>query len=290
MRILYFDCFSGISGDMTVGALADLGVTPSAFEWELSNLEIGECHLHFERETRKGISGVSFNAHSGATHIDHLHHDHSRGEHLHDLAEGDEHEPPRHKDHHEHDEPHEHHGHEAESLPHTRDTRSHDAEGSGEYGYERARANRSFSEISALLNNSELSPFVKKHAVSIFRRIAQAESKIQGVSIEEVQFLEIGALDSIVDVVLTCIGIEALKVDQIHFSELTDELITPTGAAIVAEFQHSANPMPHPQASKIGYGLGTRDLPDHANVLRVLLVDSLTEFAGESIAEVKAKE
>src|SRR5271169_4676657 len=68
MRILYLDCFSGISGDMTVGALADLGVKPSTFEWELSKLDLGDCHLHFERQTRGGISGVKFDVHSGATH------------------------------------------------------------------------------------------------------------------------------------------------------------------------------------------------------------------------------
>jgi uncharacterized protein (DUF111 family) len=68
MRILYLDCFSGISGDMTVGALTDLGITPSTFEWELSKLDLGDCHLHFERQARGGISGVKFDVHSGATH------------------------------------------------------------------------------------------------------------------------------------------------------------------------------------------------------------------------------
>src|ERR1700688_4930565 len=68
MRILYLDTFSGISGDMTVGALTDLGITPSTFEWELSKLELGDCHLHFERQSRAGISGVKFDVHSGATH------------------------------------------------------------------------------------------------------------------------------------------------------------------------------------------------------------------------------
>src|ERR1700722_11224216 len=68
MRILYLDCFSGISGDMTVGALTDLGITPSTFEWELSKLDLGDCHLHFERQTRAGISGIKFDVHSGDTH------------------------------------------------------------------------------------------------------------------------------------------------------------------------------------------------------------------------------
>src|ERR1700736_268006 len=69
MRILYLDCFSGISGDMMIGALADLGITPSTFEWELSKLELGDYHLHFERQTRGGISGVKFDVHGGATHV-----------------------------------------------------------------------------------------------------------------------------------------------------------------------------------------------------------------------------
>src|SRR5208337_1946588 len=70
MRILYLDCFSGISGDMMVDALADLGITPSTFEWELSKLELGDYHLHFERQIRAGISGVKFNVHGGATHAE----------------------------------------------------------------------------------------------------------------------------------------------------------------------------------------------------------------------------
>ena len=68
MRTLFLDCFSGISGDMTVGALCDLGVQPSAFEWELAKVDIGDFHLHFERDRRQGISGVKFGVHSGAVH------------------------------------------------------------------------------------------------------------------------------------------------------------------------------------------------------------------------------
>src|SRR5580700_14689 len=115
MRILYLDTFSGISGDMTVGALADLGITPSTFEWELSKLELGDCHLHFERQTRAGISGVKFDVHSGATHHssqephhDHEHHDHEHHDHEHHDYEHHDHE---HHDHEHHDHEH-HHDHE----------------------------------------------------------------------------------------------------------------------------------------------------------------------------------
>src|SRR5438105_5427959 len=69
MRVLFLDCFSGISGDMTVGALCDLGVKPSAFEWELSKLDVGDFHMHFERQQRQHIAGVKFSIHEGSTHV-----------------------------------------------------------------------------------------------------------------------------------------------------------------------------------------------------------------------------
>src|SRR6201998_4422790 len=155
MRILYVDCFLGMSGDMMVGALADLGITPSTFEWELSKLELGDYHLHFERQTRGGISGVKFEVHGGAIH-----------------AVPDARFPESH-----------HHAHsDASSRP--------------------------FSEIRELLQASGLSDFVKLHAIGIFRRMGEAEAKIHGIPIEEVQFHEVGALDSIADIVLTCVGLE----------------------------------------------------------------------------------
>jgi len=147
---------------------------------------------------------------------------------------------------------------------------------------------------------------VKKHALGIFQRIAEAEGKIHGVSADDVHFHEVGALDSIADIVLTCIGLESLGVDKIYASPLLDgrgtvecahgtfpvpapatleilkgiplgqldephELITPTGAAIVAEFAGSFGPMPALKISRIGYGVGSRDLASRPNVLRAVL-------------------
>src|SRR6202035_2487671 len=102
MRILYLDCFSGISGDMLVGALTDLGVAPSVFEWELTKIGLEDHHLHFERQTRKGIAGIKFGLHAGAVHVhteqEHSHHDdHGHGSHDHHV----------HHHHHHHDH---HHG------------------------------------------------------------------------------------------------------------------------------------------------------------------------------------
>ncbi len=77
MKVLYLDCFSGISGDMTVGALVDLGVKPSTLEWELSKLEIGHFHMHFDRAQRQNIEGTRFSIHEGETHThDQDEHDH----------------------------------------------------------------------------------------------------------------------------------------------------------------------------------------------------------------------
>src|SRR3954465_112918 len=105
MKVLFLDCFSGISGDMTVGALCDLGVKPSTLEWELSKLEIGDFHMHFERAQRHHLEGVRFSIHEGATHS----HDCEEHEHSHE-----------HGGHHHHEEDHAHgaHSHEHEESEH----------------------------------------------------------------------------------------------------------------------------------------------------------------------------
>jgi pyridinium-3,5-bisthiocarboxylic acid mononucleotide nickel chelatase len=292
---------------MTVAALTDLGVSPSTFEWELSKLDLDDCHLHFERQTRGGISGIKFDVHSGATH--HASHDDhpetSRGS-TQNAEAIDDHDHQFH--HHEHEHEHEHHEH-------------HEHHGHEQPG-QQTHPSRSFSEIRELIEASELSNFVKQHATSIFRRIGKAESKIHGATIEEVQFHEVGALDSIVDVVLSCIGFEALQVERIYFSSLVDgqgtfrsshgdyplpgpatleilqdipirqtdipfELITPTGAAIVAEFQHAVGILPEMRPAKIGYGLGTRDLPHRPNVLRAVLGILEERPSSERIVELQ---
>jgi uncharacterized protein (TIGR00299 family) protein len=310
MRLLYLDCFSGISGDMTVGALCDLGVKPSAFEWELTKLEIGDFHAHWERKMRQNIEGVKFSIHEGATHTheqdeeEHHHHHHGPEEeghgHHHDEHEGHSHEhEPEHQG-------HEHPLHEqggAEHQHHHKHQHHHE-----EHGHHHGRGYR---EIRALIEASDLSKFVKQRAIGIFERIAKAEGKIHGMKPEEVTFHEVGALDSIADIVLACVGIEALAVDRVVVSPLAEgrgwidaahgrfpvpapatleilagiplgsvdepfEFITPTGAAIVAEFAQAFGPMPALKIEKIGYGVGTRVLPGRPNVLRAVLGEAVT--------------
>src|SRR6266446_4268168 len=261
MRILYVDCFSGISGDMMVGALADLGVTPSTFEWELSKIELGDFHLHFERQARRRIAGIKFDVHSGLTHVETTQHSHDEAHRAEQSLEKDEH--PHKCAHHDHDHRHDHHeSDKADQSPaHTH------SEGT------------QLPEIRDLIQKSDLSDFVKRHSLSIFQRIGEAEAKTHGIPIEQVHFHEIGALDSIVDIVLATVGIESLRIERVYFSSLYDgqgtfrcshgeyplpapatleilkgipisqisvpfELITPTGAAIVAEFQRSVGFLP----------------------------------------------
>lgn len=328
MKALYLDCISGISGDMTVGALVDLGVRPSTLEWELSKLPIGEFHMHFDRAKRKEIEGVRFTIHEGATHQpeqdeheEEHHHHHGEEEHAHSHSHEHEHGEEGHHHEHEHgeccghDHGHEHshahsheHGHEHHhDHDHDHDECcGHDHDHEHHHAHEHEHEHRAYADIRAMLEASELSPFVKKHALSIFHRIAVAEGKIHGKPPEEVHFHEVGALDSIADIVMACAGIESLGVTKIFASTLHDgygtvecahgtfpvpapatleilqgiplgqidephELITPTGAAIVAEFAESFGPMPTLKIEKIGYGLGKRDLAARPNVLRAVL-------------------
>lgn len=302
MKILFLDCFSGIAGDMTVGALVDLGIKPSTLEWELSKLDIGDFHMHFDRQKRQNVEGVKFGIHEGATHTheqdEHCDCGHDHG---HEHAHSHEH-THSHSHEHEHEHAHEHHHHDEDEDAHDHD---HGSEVSAHHHHDHDHG-LSHREIRNLIEHSELSAFVKQHALSIFARIAEAEGKIHGQPAADVTFHEVGALDSIADIICACVGIEALGVDRIVISSLHEgtgtvhcahgtfpiptpatleilkgiplgqidephELITPTGAAIVAEFGAAFGPMPTLKIEKIGYGVGTRDLASRPNVLRAVL-------------------
>ena len=301
MKTLFLDCFSGISGDMTVGALVDLGVKPSTLEWELSKLDLGDFHMHFAREQRQQIEGVKFGIHEGATHT----HAQDEPAHEHQHCCGHDHDHDHGPAHHEHTEPDHSHAHE-HAHDHDHGIELH------EHEHHHHAHGRSHGQIRALIEASELSPFVKKHALGIFQRIAVAEGKIHGMPSADVTFHEVGALDSIADIVCACVGLEALGVEKVFVSSLHEgrgtiecahgtfplpapatleiltgiplsqidephELITPTGAAIVAEFGASFGPMPRMKSEKIGYGVGTRHLDSRPNVLRAVLGELVAE-------------
>ncbi len=309
MKVLFLDCFSGISGDMTVGALCDLGVKPSTLEWELSKLDLGHFHMHFEREKRGEIEGVKFGVHEGATHSESCEHEHGHDhEHSHDHAHANCSHDHGHETEHTHSHAGEAHSHahtHGDDHEHCSHGHAHDHDHSHGHGHSH-QPERSHAHIRTLIQNSDLSPFVKENALAIFQRIAVAEAKIHGSTPEEVHFHEVGALDSIADIVCACVGIEALGVDAVYVSELeegsgwiqcehgrfpipapatleilagiplrqgdeTHELITPTGAAIVAQFGKHFGRMPAMRTQRVGYGVGTRHLKSRPNVLRAVL-------------------
>src|SRR6185312_16214080 len=282
MKTLYLDIFSGISGDMFVAALLDLGVDAHQFEHELEKLRIDGYHLHIARKEKSGIAGVKFDVHL-TDHPDHDHvHDHGHSHH--------------HDDHHHH---HEHgHGH---SHEHEHEHHHHDE-------------NRTFGEIKEMISKSPLSDWVKKKSIAVFQRIADAEGKIHGKPPEQVHFHEVGAVDSIVDIVGACIGLEMLGKPRVLSAPVVEgtgwincahgrfpipapatlailgargvavtqcdephELVTPTGAALLAELAESFAPMHGLVAEKIGFGLGTRDNKTRPNVLRAILGNSTSK-------------
>lgn len=347
MRILFLDCISGISGDMTVGALCDLGVKPSTFEWELSKVDLGDFHMHFDRQQRKAIEGIKFGIHEGATHRHdqdepcgceghgHGHHHHEHGEHGHSHGHKHEHHHANAKaDEHGHEDHktcgcHGHH-HENEHGKHCHEHGEEHCHGNGHghhHHHEHEHVHgRSYAEIRALIEASDLSAFVKMHAVSMFHRVAVAEGKIHGKPPEEVAFHEVGALDSIADIICACVGIEQLGIDEVRVSPIFEgrgwvecahgrfpvpapatleilagiplgqidepfEFITPTGAAILAEFGRSFDVMPALRIEKIGYGIGSRQLENRPNVLRAILGETdaraTTPYLKDTIVRVE---
>ena len=299
-KTLYLDIFSGISGDMFIGAMLDLGVKFDALEAELRKVNVGHYHLHQQRQAKSGIEGVKFDVH-------------------------DEHAPaeaaPQPDDSHEHEHGHSHgpgagHGHQhahSHSLAHllapgNATGHSHADESHAEHGHHHHEDARNYAAIRKLIHDSTLSDWVKAKAIAIFHRIAVAEGKIHGHPPEEVHFHEVGAIDSIVDVIGACICLEQLGMPRVLAATVTEgmgwvncahgrfpvptmatleilgargisvsqceephELVTPTGAALLAEFAVSFGPMRDLIAEKVGYGLGTRDNHTRPNVLRAVL-------------------
>ncbi len=297
MNSLYLDIFSGISGDMLLGALLDLGVDAAALERELKKLHLDGYHLHITRAQKSHIAGVKFDVHLHEHHDDHghEHHGHSHEhEHTHAGHETHSHTHPHSHDDahghtHEHSHAHEDHGHE-HSHEHSH---SHD---------------RDFAEIKQLIQASALSAWVKEKSLNVFHRIAVAEGKIHGVPPDEVHFHEVGAVDSIIDIVGGCIALELLGKPRVLAAPVVEgtgwincahgrfpipapatlailgargiavtqceephELVTPTGAAMLAEFAESFGPMHGLIATRIGFGLGTRDNQTRPNALRAIL-------------------
>ncbi len=251
MKVLYYDCFSGISGDMHLGAMIDLGVDPELLLEQLSRMDLAGYELKITRDERKGISGTKVDV-----VIDEITHDHGHGHHHH----------------------------------------------------------RNLEDISQIIQLSGLSPAVKERSIRMFRKLAEVEGKIHNQPIDKVHFHEVGAIDSIVDIVGAAICIETIAPDMIMSSAVElgggfvkcehgtfpvpapataeilagipvksgaapYEMTTPTGALILACNADRFGPMDGLRVSKIAYGIGNRDM-DIPNVLRVYLAASAGHAEG----------
>ncbi len=278
MKILYYDCFSGISGDMNLGALLDLGVSRETLVSGLQKLNTGGWQLEITRDQRHGITGTK------VTVVTDDHHDH-------DYGSGQTHEHS-----HEHDHSHGH-------------SHDHDRTVSRSVDEGHSHENRNLADIERIITSSGLSPEVKELAMKIFRKIAEAEAAVHDKPVDEIHFHEVGAIDSIVDIVGAAICLSEIGAERIYVSEIelgsgmvkcqhgllpvpapaTSRIIsgfpvhtggvgfeatTPTGAAIIAAVAEPLPPSMKFVILKSGYGIGHKKNPSRPNLLRVYLAET----------------
>lgn len=285
MRIAYLDCFSGMSGDMFLGALVDAGVPPKLLEETVAALDIG-ARLEISRVNRSGISATKVDVYvDGEKEVPH--------EHAREISARAS--RPR---------PHEH-------------LAPHESGQTHEHG-------RGLKEIREIISRATISSAAKKTAIEIFEALAVAEAKIHNTETERVHFHEVGGVDAMVDIVCAAAGVTALGVDEVVCSPLNvgggtvscahgtfpvpapatlellkgapvfssgiqAELVTPTGAAIVKILAKRFGPFPEMKIEQAGYGAGTRDFPGHANVVRLSIGEShSSKTAKETITVLEA--
>jgi uncharacterized protein (TIGR00299 family) protein len=254
MKIAYFDCPSGASGDMILGALVDAGAPFDALTRELAGLGVGGYRLERREVMKAGFRATKVDVH---------------------LDEGGEHHHPE----------------------------------------------RTLGAILSLIEGSRLAPPVKGRAARIFERLAQAEARVHGTTVERVHFHDVGAVDAIVDVTGACIGLHLLGIEAVHVGALPvgggfvqgphgrlpvpgpataellkgfptidtgvrRELVTPTGAAVLTTLAAGAGAMPAMHVRAVGYGAGTMDL-DTPNVLRLFVGETAVAAPTETILQVE---
>lgn len=283
-KTLYLECYSGISGDMTVAALLDLGADREVLKESLKSLPVGGFRTEITRVKKSGLDACDF-----SVILEQDNHDHDM-EYLHGSEKSyTGHYEHSHEVNHEH-----HHGH----------THSH------EYPHE----HRGMKEITEIIQKSEMTARAKKMAMRVFGILAQAESKAHGVPVEEVHFHEVGAVDSIVDIAAIAICMDNLDISNVivpvlyegtgfircqhgqipvpvpavtHIAEthklklkITDiqgELVTPTGAAVVAAFRTSDRLPEDFTMLKTGIGAGKRQYRC-PGILRAMLIRETTDI------------
>ena len=303
-RVLYLDCFSGASGDMIAGALLDAGVPFDVLAGAVGSLGLDGVSVGSERVDRSGIGAAKFRVTVDGEAADAGVNEHAHG---HDRAHGHDHGHAEGHDHaHQHGHGHEHdHNHE-----HAHDHGRHH--------------HRGLKEINDIVARSSLSPAGRERASRLFRRLAEVEAGIHQVPVETVHLHEVGAVDSIVDVVAAVCALEWLAPDRVVASPLNvgsgtvtcehgelpvpapataellvgvptyaqgppAELVTPTGALIVTEYADAYGPAPPMRVERIGYGAGDRNPAGRPNVLRALVGEGTGTGAFERVVVLECQ-
>lgn len=295
MRIAYLDCFSGVSGDMFLGALVDAGVSPRLLEEAVTALNIG-AQLEISKVVRNGVA---------ATKVDVL--SHGEKDLPRDVYWAQRIEVEQASDHaHHHKHGHRHDSHDAagphELPPGTRAPLESHGHG------------RSLNEIRKIIRDARITEIAKTTAIAIFEALGKAEARIHNTSVEKIHFHEVGAVDAMVDIVCASVGAEALGVDEwvcsplnvgggtvkcahgvlpvpapatvellkgapVYSCGLNVELVTPTGAAIVKTLAERFASIPEMTVETSGYGAGTREFPGQPNVLRLTVGETSSTLA-----------
>lgn len=253
MKILYLDCTAGIAGDMAIAALIDAGVDPERIRAELAKLPISGYAVRIERGVRAGISGTRFIVDAGA---------------------------------------------------------------------EEKKAHRNLGDFERIVRGAKLDPEVERHALAMFRRICEAEAAIHDRPVEQIHLHEVGAIDSIVDIVGAAVAMHELRpqrvlassvhvgsgrVESRHGSipipapataellrgapifqlDIRGEFCTPTGALVLSEYVDAYGPQPPMRLLRIGYGLGTREVPKFANAVRALVGEAVDDTTRSQILSIE---
>ena len=281
-KTLYLECYSGISGDMTVGALLDLGADQRLLEEQLRSLPVSGFEIEISRVKKSGLDACDFRV---ILDKEHENHDHDN-----EYLYG-------------HGHKHEHHHHHAHTHDHI---------------------HRGLPEIREIILHSGITERAKKTALAIFQVLAEAEAKAHGTSIDEVHFHEVGAVDSIVDIVAAAVCLDNLAVDEVivpelyegrgtvrcqhgiipvpvpavvhiagdhgitlHMTDTEAELVTPTGAAIVAAVRTADRLPKRYKILRTGMGAGKRDY-GRTSVLRGMLIEPDTEEAADFVYKLES--
>ena len=314
MKIIYFDCATGISGNMAIGALLEICDGEQYLRDELAKLGVPGYQLNVIKRDSHGIDGTYVevleantgipvdaihdgNKNVGSSATLGLHHGHTHSHH-HELDSSPEHHSHGHYHDHEHD--------------HSLDNHCHNHQDDNDNNHNHNHVHRTYADIKQIIEGSGITEAAKELSRSMFQKVAAAEAAVHGKPIDEVHFHEVGAIDSIVDIVSVAILMDYINPDRVISSVVSDgygtikcahgvlsvpvpatlmmyknekirfkqievptELVTPTGAAIISTFAESYGLMPEMNLNKIGIGVGSRNIGG-PNTLRVFLGEDVT--------------